>query len=275
MLGQVEGRTADDTAYWLAGAAPAWRDGVQAVAIDMCTICLPAVRRMLPRAQVAVDLVHVVQLAVKTLGDVRRRAIREKYGRRGKSGDPEYGVRNLLTRNLAHLTPDQFAKIIATMDADVDGQQIAIAWIAKEELRDALNLRARVTGSTPCEQQVRGRLFTFLRLVRAARGPPQADQPRGHHLPLGRPDRLRRADRRHQRPLRKPQLDRQARSTPRLRVPQPGEPAQARPHRLHPGPRRHHSRTATGRRMPTVKSQLPNPGCNWSGPFVCGSAVRG
>ena len=60
MLGQVEGRTADDAAYWLAGATPAWRDAVQVVAIDMCTIYLSAVRRMLPRAQVAVDLFHVV-----------------------------------------------------------------------------------------------------------------------------------------------------------------------------------------------------------------------
>jgi transposase len=28
LLGQVEGRTADDAAYWLAGATPAWRDAV-------------------------------------------------------------------------------------------------------------------------------------------------------------------------------------------------------------------------------------------------------
>ena len=90
MLGQVEGRTADDVAYWLAGATPAGRNAVRVVAIDMCTIYLSAVRRMLPHAQVAVDLFHVVQLAVKTVSDVRRRAIREKYGRRGKAGDPEY-----------------------------------------------------------------------------------------------------------------------------------------------------------------------------------------
>jgi transposase len=161
MLGQAEGRTADDAAYWLAGAAPAWRDAVQVVAIDMCTIYASAVRRMLPGAVIAVDLFHVVQLAVKTVGDVRRRAVREKYGRRGKSGDPEYGVKNLLVRNLENLTPAQFEKIIETLDADEAGQQIALTWIAKEKLRDVLNLRARVTGSTPCERQVRDRLFAF------------------------------------------------------------------------------------------------------------------
>lgn len=161
LLGQVEGRTCDDTAYWLAGATPAWRDAVQVVAIDMCSIFASAVRKMLPRAAIAVDLFHVVQLAVKTVGDVRRRAIRELYGRRGKAGDPEYGIKSLLNRNLEDLSPEQFEKVIDTLDATAPGQQLAIAWIAKEKLRDALKLRARVTGSTPCERQVRDRLFTF------------------------------------------------------------------------------------------------------------------
>jgi transposase len=161
LLGQVEGRTADDAAYWLAQATPAWRDRVRVVAIDMCAIYLSAVRRMLPHAQVAVDLFHVVHLAVNTVGDVRRRAARGKYGRRGKSGDPEYGIKNLLTRNLEHQTAAQFATIIETLDADAAGQQTAAAWIAKEKLRDVLNLRARVTGSTPCERNVRDRLFAF------------------------------------------------------------------------------------------------------------------
>jgi transposase len=161
LLGQVEGRTADDTAYWLAGATPAWRDAVQVVAIDMCTIFASAVKRMLPRARLAVDLFHVVQLAVKTVGDVRRRAIRERYGRRGKAADPEYGIKHLLERNLENLSPEQFEKVIGTLDASAEGQQIAMTWIVKEKLRDALKLRARVTGSTPCERQVRDRLFTF------------------------------------------------------------------------------------------------------------------
>ena len=87
--------------------------------------------------------------------------MRGKYGRRGRSGDPEYGIKSLLTRNLEHLTPAQFAKVIETLDRDAAGQEIAIAWIAKEKLRDVLNLRARITRSAPCERQVRDRLFAF------------------------------------------------------------------------------------------------------------------
>jgi len=35
MLGQAEGRTADDAAYWLVGATSAWHDAIQAAAIGM------------------------------------------------------------------------------------------------------------------------------------------------------------------------------------------------------------------------------------------------
>src|SRR2546425_4571288 len=159
--GRGEGRTADDAAYWLAQAVPAWRDAVQVVAIDMCSIYASAVRRMLPAALLVVDLFHVVQLAVKVTGDVRRRVVRARYGRRGRSGDAEYGVKGLLVRNLEHLRPEQFAKVMDTLGGNRHGQEILAAWIAKEKLRDALNLRARVTGSTPCERDVRGRLFGF------------------------------------------------------------------------------------------------------------------
>jgi transposase len=161
LLGQVEGRTADDAAYWLARASPAWRDAIEVAAIGMCSIYASAVRRALPRAQLVVDLFHVVQLAVKMTGDVRRRAVREKYGRRGRSGDAGYGVKGLLVRNLEHLRPGQFAKVMGTLGADRHGQEIAAAWIGKEKLRDVLNLRARVTRSTPCERDVRGRLACF------------------------------------------------------------------------------------------------------------------
>lgn len=161
LLGQVEGRTADDAAYWLAQCSPAWRDAVQVVAIDMCSIYASAVRRMLPHATLVVDLFHVVQLAVKMTGDVRRRVVRARYGRRGRSGDAEYGIKSLLARNLEHLTAAQFAKVTDTLGGDPHGQEILAAWIAKEKLRDVLNLRARVTGSTPCERDVRGRLFAF------------------------------------------------------------------------------------------------------------------
>jgi transposase len=106
-------------------------------------------------------LFHVVHLAGKMTGDVRRCVVRGKYGRRGRSGDPGYGIKSLLVRNLEHLSPAQFAKVTGIVGSDPAGQEIAAAWIAKEELRHTLNLRARVAGSAPCERNVRDRLFAF------------------------------------------------------------------------------------------------------------------
>jgi Transposase len=63
---------------------------------------LAAARRMLPRATLAADPFHVVHQAVKAVGNARRRVVRARYGRRGRSGDPEYGIKGLLPRNLEH-----------------------------------------------------------------------------------------------------------------------------------------------------------------------------
>ena len=258
--GQVEGRTADDAAYWLAGAAPAWRDAVRVVAIDMCTIYASAVRRMLPGAVIAVDLFHVVQLAVKTVGDVRRRAVRDKYGRRGRSGDPEYGIKNLLVRNLENLSPAQFAKIIETLDADGHGQQIALAWIAKEKLRDALNLRARVTGSAPCERQVRDRLFAFYDWCAQNEAIPEL-------LTLARTisrweDEIVAAVLTGVTNATSESLNRLAKLEARLAYGFRNPANQRRRVRIActRGTRRNQSRTATGRRTRPVSSGLPNPG---------------
>jgi transposase len=236
LLGQVEGRTADDAAYWLAQAPAAWRDAVQVVAIDMCPVYAAAVRRMLPDARLVVDLFHVVQLAVKATGDVRRRAVREKYGRRGRSGDPEYRVKGLLVRNLEHLRPEQFAKVIDTLGGGAAGQQVLAARIAKEKLRDALNLRARITRSTPCERDVRGRLFTFYDWCARNDDIPELVTLARTISRWGERDRRRGADRGHQRQIRGPEPDRQTRGPPGIRIPQPRQPAAPGPHRLHPRP---------------------------------------
>ena len=75
--------------------------------------------------------------------------------------DPDGGHKGLLVRNLEHLSPAQFAKIMDTLGGDRRGQEILAAWIGKKKLRDVLNLRAAVTGSAPCERDVRDRLFRF------------------------------------------------------------------------------------------------------------------
>ena len=158
MLAQVEGRTADDVAYWLLGQPAAWRDRVRYVAIDMCTVFVSAVRRALPHAVLVVDHFHLVKLANDTLAEVRRKVTTTTRGRRGRDGDPEWGIRNLLRRNRENLTPRAFRKMWNTLiDLGEPGLTILKAWIAKEELRSLLAL----AGTHPDRSVVSHRLTRF------------------------------------------------------------------------------------------------------------------
>jgi transposase len=158
MLGQVEGRTGDDVAYWLAGQTPAWRDRIAYVAIDMCTVFVSAVRRILPHAQLVVDHFHVVKLAGDAVAEVRRRVTTTLRGRRGRDSDPEWKIRNLLRRNREDLTPRAFAKLWNTLiDLGDPGVTILKAWIAKEELRSLLAL----AGTHPDRGVISHRLTKF------------------------------------------------------------------------------------------------------------------
>ena len=158
MLGQVEGRTADDVAYWLAQQTPAWRDRIRYVAIDMCTVFVAAIRRYLPHATIVVDHFHVVKLANDTVAEVRRRIATQLRGRRGRKTDPEYTVRNLLRRNHEDLSDTAFAKLWNTLvDLEDPGLTILKTWIAKEELRRLLAL----AGTGADRSMISHRLYRF------------------------------------------------------------------------------------------------------------------
>jgi hypothetical protein len=175
-------------------------------------------------------------------------------------------------RNLEHLSPGQFTKVIAALGSDPAGQEVAAAWIGKEKLRHALNLRARVTGSVPGERDVRGRLFAFYdwcaqnddipELLSLAKTVSRWENEIVAAVLTGIT----------QFRLRKPEPARQARSPPGIRVPQPGKPAQTRPHRLHPWhtaalTQRHRQEDTPGNRAATrsrltSKSPITSPSLN-------------
>jgi len=73
LLAQVEGHTSKAVTDWLTARPTAWREQVQAVSIDMCTVFKAAVREALPQALLVVDHFHVVQLANRAVIEVRRR----------------------------------------------------------------------------------------------------------------------------------------------------------------------------------------------------------
>jgi transposase len=87
-----------------------------------------------------VDHFHVVQLANRAVTEVRRRVTLHQRGRRGRSSDPEWRLRNRLTRSAARMPGqhvDRLTDTLAGLPA-VIGTPILAAWNAKEDLLDLL-----------------------------------------------------------------------------------------------------------------------------------------
>ncbi|MFG1837229.1 ISL3 family transposase [Micromonospora sp. NPDC049175] len=159
LLAQVEGRTTTTVTGWLAARSPAWREQVTAVAIDMCTVFKAAIRQVLPHALLVVDHFHVVQLGNRAVTEVRRRVTLTQRGRRGRSTDPEWRIRNRLTRSAARMSGkhvDRLADILDNLPAKI-GAPILTAWNAKEDLLDLL----ATARTRPDRELVHGLLHRF------------------------------------------------------------------------------------------------------------------
>ena len=164
LLGQVEGRAKADVTGWLAAADPAWRAAVRYVTIDMSTVYKSAVAGsgLLPNARLVVDMFHVVQLANKTVDDVRRRVTYTRRGRRGRAGDLEYTIKNLLRRGQGRLSKTARHKLLCALaDLGDAGRQIGAAWRAKELLRDLVRLSPNHTGLAATRDKVATALEAF------------------------------------------------------------------------------------------------------------------
>jgi transposase len=86
----------------------------------------------------------VVQLANRAVTEVRRRITLTRRGRRGRGSDPEWRLRNRLTRSAARMSGKHVYRLVDTLQAlpIAIGAPILAAWNAKEDLLDLLALRA-------------------------------------------------------------------------------------------------------------------------------------
>ena len=136
LLDIVRGRNADDVGDWLSQGSPAWRQDIEAVAIDPHRGYLRGIYAYLPDTTVTVDCFHGVKLANSMVDDVRRRVQQESLGRRGHKDDPLYRCRRLMTRGWERLSDRQRAKLLGALDVgDPDGE-CGAAILGKEFLRE-------------------------------------------------------------------------------------------------------------------------------------------
>ncbi|VBA44548.1 hypothetical protein LAUMK136_05671 [Mycobacterium attenuatum] len=73
LLAQVNGRAAKPVTDWLDKRDPAWKTGIEFVAIDMSATYAKAAREALPHARLIVDRFHLVKKANEMVDAVRRR----------------------------------------------------------------------------------------------------------------------------------------------------------------------------------------------------------
>lgn len=164
LLGQAEGRAGVDAAAWLAAQDPAWRAVITHVTIDMFSVYKSMVTTsgLLPDAALIVDAFHVIQLANKMVGDVRRRVTFEHYRRRGRVADPEYTIKNLLVRGKERLSERARKKVLCTLaDLGEHSRQLGAAWRPKELLRAVIGLSPNQTGVATTGHQMRKAFKAF------------------------------------------------------------------------------------------------------------------
>jgi transposase len=137
LLDVVRGRSATDVAYWLSQGQPAWRQRIEAVAIDPHAGYLKGILSVLSDVTVTVDHFHAIKLANAVVDDARRRTQQSVLGHRGHKDDPLYRTRRLMTRGFEHLSDRQRHKLFdALREGDPTGE-VGAAILGKELVRES------------------------------------------------------------------------------------------------------------------------------------------
>jgi transposase len=160
LLGLLPGRCGAAVQTWIAAQDPAWRGGIEVVALDPSAPFAAAVRRLLPQATIVVDHWHLVRLANQAVTEVRQRLARQQHGRRGRKADPAWAHRRLLLAAGDRLSARGLARLRHVLAVDDPTKEIGAAWGVKELLRQLL--------AAPTPHDARHRLFRFYEAVLAA-----------------------------------------------------------------------------------------------------------
>ena len=133
LLDMVEGRSKATFKTWLAARPPAWRDGIEVVAMDGFSGFKTATTEELPDAVAVMDPFHAVRLGGDALNDCRRRVQQATHGHRGRKTDPLYGARRTLHTGTDLLTEKQQQRL-DTLFADDAHVEVEITWAVYQRM---------------------------------------------------------------------------------------------------------------------------------------------
>jgi len=136
MLDMVPGRSKQTFINWLEAQTSAFRKGIEIVAMDGFTGYKTAAAETLPEATTVMDPFHVVALAGTALDKCRQRIQQATLGRRGKTGDPLYGIRKTLRTGQDYVTEKQRTKLDAAFD-NPDHNPVKQTWQIYQQIMAA------------------------------------------------------------------------------------------------------------------------------------------
>jgi transposase len=136
LLDLVPGRGGEEPRRWLLGRSQPWRDGVAWATLDLSGAYKAVFDAVLPGATQVADKFHVIKLANERVDETRRRVQNETLGHRGRQHDPLYRARRLLTMAEERLGEKGDAKLKGLLRAGDPRGDVAVAWEAKEAVRE-------------------------------------------------------------------------------------------------------------------------------------------
>jgi transposase len=145
LLDMVEGRSKQAFKAWLADRPQAWREGIEAVAMDGFTGFKTAASEEIPDAVAVMDPFHVVRLAGEALDQCRRRVQQDTCGHRGYKGDPLYSARRTLHTGAGLLTDKQIDRLEALFAAD-EHVEVEATWGVYQQMITAYREPDRTQG---------------------------------------------------------------------------------------------------------------------------------
>lgn len=147
LLDMVEGRSKQVFKTWLEAQTPAFRDGIEIVAMDGITGFKTAAAEEVPHTVAVMDPFHVVALAGDALDRCRQRVRQDTCGHRGRVGDPLYGIRRVPRTGVSLLTDRQHARLTNVFTAD-EHAAVEATWGAYQRIVSAYRQPDRRAGKT-------------------------------------------------------------------------------------------------------------------------------
>ena len=154
LLDLVPGRSGTIYKTWLDARGDTFKKRVQVATLDPFHGYKNAIDDKLADATAVLDAFHVLALAAYALDEVRRRIQQETLGHRWWAGDPLYGIRNLLRCGSERLTPNQWFRLLAAVDAHERLEPVWVAWQCALQVRDVYHEPDPAKGRALAEQIV-------------------------------------------------------------------------------------------------------------------------